>query len=106
MAAPDAFELRSPSKDDLEAAAEAWRDKVNLHELPGGSTWHRVVTAATPAQALDYAKTCYASGKCRHGSNARSACSMRYGGARIFRCLGAPVCERRMSERDDLDDRL
>lgn len=63
MAATDAFELRSPSKDDLEAAAEAWRDKVNLHELPAGSTWHRVVTAVTPAQALEYAKTCYASDK-------------------------------------------
>jgi hypothetical protein len=63
MAATDAFELRLPDKGDLEAAEAAWADKLNLHGIPTGSTWYRVVTANSAAQALDFARACYASDK-------------------------------------------
>jgi hypothetical protein len=61
MVAIDAFELRLPDKLDLEAAAAAWQGKINCHELPAGSSWHRVLTATSAVQALEYAKTCYPS---------------------------------------------
>src|SRR5262245_32467231 len=61
MPATKSFRFAPPTTKDLDAAETAWRDGRLVHELLADTKFWRVLRAPTPAEALDYAKTCYRS---------------------------------------------
>jgi len=57
----DAFTIALPTDEDLDAAAEAWTRGYSGVELPQGSVWYRIVSAASSSDATRFATECYAS---------------------------------------------
>ena len=61
MVATKAFRVSSPTSKDLDAARRAWDSGATAYVVDSTTSFFRVVRAASPAEALAFARTCYPS---------------------------------------------
>jgi hypothetical protein len=61
MAATKSVRVSPPTSKDLDVARKAWDSGTSAYTVASGTTFYRVLKAASPSEALLYARECYPS---------------------------------------------